>query len=65
MLLTGSIVLSLSLSAVCTPLSRRTADVITKCVVNNTVALTFVCADVLYAENVLKYGKTQTGRWSV
>lgn len=42
MLLTGSIILSLALSAACIrTLNRVAADVITKCVVPNTVALTF------------------------
>jgi len=58
MLLAGSIVLSLALSAVCArPLNRAAADVITSCRVPNTVALTFVCADVVYTENALNYGK--------
>jgi len=59
MLLAGSIVLSLALSAVCTrPLNRATADVITSCKIPNTVALTFVCAVVVYTENALNYGET-------
>lgn len=59
MLLAGSIILSLVLSAVCTrPLNRATADVITSCKIPNTVALTFVCADVVYTENVMNFGKT-------
>ena len=58
MIFAGSIVLSLALSAVCTrPLNRATADVITQCVVPNTVALTFVRANFLYPENALSYGK--------